>query len=214
MNNDLAAIFGGAAFDPNSVEPAKDFDVLPPGKYSVLIESAEVKQTKAGTGHYLGLVLLVVDGPCKNRKLFDNINLQNPNVQCEEIGRRTYAALCLAVGLSATDATQLVNKVVIAHVKVKNDQNNVRTYSVVETQAPTLSNSGPMSQFSHHSTPIPPAPAPTHPAEMPPIMGPIETYAAPQTPAPAPVQSPPQAPVSPPGQQAPPAQGSRPWDRQ
>lgn len=129
MNNDLAALFGGVAFDPSSVEPAEDFVVLPPGEYPCLIESAEVKQTKAGTGYGLQLTLLVLDGPNKNRKLFPWINLQNPNQTCEEIGRREFAALCEAVGFSAVDTTQLINRVIVAHVKVKDDRNNVRTYS-------------------------------------------------------------------------------------
>lgn len=185
MNNDLANVFGGKPFDPSSVEPARDFDVLPPGEYPCLIESAEVKQTKAQTGYGLQLEFLVVDGPSKNRKLFPWINLQNPNSTCEEIGRREFAALCLAVGFSATDTTQLIGKVVVAHVKVKDGQNDVRTYS-----APTQASA---------------------PVQAPPVVAtpPIATS------APVPASVAPQVPYSatapvPPAQ---PAQGSRPWDR-
>lgn len=130
MNNDLQALFGGVSFNPAEVEPQADFEVLPPGKYPVLIENAEVKQTKSGTGHYVELTLKILDGPAKNRKLWDRINLQNPNAQCEEIGRSHLSALGRAMGLvSITDTAQLIGGVVIAHVKVKDDQNNVRTYS-------------------------------------------------------------------------------------
>ena len=217
MNNDLATIFGGAAFDPNSVEPAKDFDVIPPGKPLCLIEAAEVKQTKAGTGYGLQLGLLIVEeGPSKNRKLFPWINLQNPNVVCEEIGRREFAALCLAVGFSATDTTQLIGKAVVAHVKVKDDRNEVRTYSA-PTQAPAVPQ-GPV-PASAVAQPTP-ALAPNHPSGVPP-MGPAETYAdpdqVPQThtaPSVAPVQSQVSSVQNPPGsQQMQPSQGSRPWDR-
>ena len=136
MNNDLAAIFGGTPFTPATVEPATDFDVYPPGEYPVLIEAAEVKQTKAGTGHLLRLTMQILDGPHRGRKLFDNINLQNPSAQCTEIGMRTLSALGRAIGLQAiTDTDQLLNQVVVAHVKVKDNQNNVRTYSASGQQA-------------------------------------------------------------------------------
>lgn len=201
MNNDLASLFGGQAFDPNSVEPAKDFDVLPPGKYLCLIKSAEVKQTKAGTGYGLQLELLVVDGSSKNRKLFPWINLQNPNTVCEEIGRREFAALCLAVGFSAIDTTQLIGKVIVAHVKVKNDQNDVRTYSAA-TQAPVAPQSStpvPVNTLTIDSSGSYAAPAPVQPV-------PVQSSSAPV--APAPMQTAPQQQV--PVQST---QGSRPWDR-
>lgn len=130
--NDLASIFG-QGFDTGSVEPQQDFDVLPPGKYPVLIEAAGVKQTKAKTGHYLEIQMVVLDGPAKNRKLWDRINIQNPSVQCVEIGLRQLAALGQAVGLAAiTDSSQLLNKSCVASVKVKNDQNEIRTYKPFE----------------------------------------------------------------------------------
>jgi hypothetical protein len=143
--NDLQQIFGGG-FDTNSVEPQEDFEVLPPGKYPVLIEKAEVKQTKVGTGNYLALKLSILDGPGKNRKLFDNINIANPSTQCVEIGLRCLAALGQAIGLTAiSDTAQLVNKTCVAHVKVKGNCNEIRTYSALPQNpnpAPYPGNSG------------------------------------------------------------------------
>lgn len=205
MNNDLAAIFGGAAFDPATVEPQTDFPVLPPSKYPVLIEEAEVKQTKKGDGHYIRLVMKVLDeGLYKGRKVFDQINIQNPSTQCVEIGLRSLSALGRALGLQAiTDSTQLVNQVVVAHVKVKDDQNIVRTYSSAGVAPPA------------------PAPAPAHPAGMPAI-GTPETYAPPQsTPAVAPQRAAPKVmppvpaapPVVAPPAVAPPTAVQPPWAR-
>lgn len=134
MNGDLAQIFGGG-FDSNSVEPQGDFEVMPPGKYPVLIEAAEVKQTKAGTGVYLKLTFSVLDGKYKNCKLFENINIQNPNQQCVEIGLRTLAALGLAISVAnISDTSQLLNKTCLASVKVAkdqagNEQNQIRTFA-------------------------------------------------------------------------------------
>ena len=161
MNNDLATIFGGNPFDPSTVEPQTDFQVIPPGKYPVLIEEAEVKQTKAGTGHYIKLTMSVLDGPYKNRKLWDQINVQNPSAQCVEIGLRTLSALGRAIGTGPiTDTAQLVNQVVIAHVKVKNDQNEVRTYSSTAA-APSMpvTQPGPPVGYVAAPAPLPATPA-------------------------------------------------------
>ncbi len=134
--SDLGNFFG-AGFDPRSVEPQSDFEVLPPGKYPVLVESAEVKQTKNGDGHYIKLQLSILDGPGKGRKLWDQINIANPSQQCVEIGLRSLAALGQAIGLSAiSDTSQLLNKTCEAHVKVRKDvqygdKNEIRTYSAL-----------------------------------------------------------------------------------
>lgn len=127
--------FGQESFDPNSVKAQADFEVLPAGKYPVLIEKAEVQPTKAGNGHFIYLEMLITDGQAKDRKLFDRINIDNPSEKCVEIGFRCLAALGQALGLqSITDSNQLVNQVVLAHVRVKGDQNEVRTYSAVGVQ--------------------------------------------------------------------------------
>jgi hypothetical protein len=133
MNDSFNNVFGDG-FDTHSVEPQSDFALLPPGKYTVVVEKAEVKQTKKGDGHYVALVLSVLDGQYKNRKVFDRINIDNPNQQCVEIGFRCLAALGQALGLTKiTDSNQLVNGVCVAHVKVKDEQNEVRTYSATNT---------------------------------------------------------------------------------
>lgn len=132
--NDLAS-FLSESFD--SVEPQGDFEIIPPGKYTVLIEKSEVKKTKKGTGHYIDLVLQVLDGKFKNRKVFHRINIDNPSQQCVQIGMRVLAALRIASGIqNITDSGQLINKVVVAHVKVKGEQNEVRTYSAVTPSQP------------------------------------------------------------------------------
>ena len=123
----------GIPFDTHSVAPAEDFVAVPPDKYPVVVEKAEVKTTKKGDGHYIELTLTILDGQYKNRKVWDRINIHNPNAQCVEIGLRSLAALGQAIGLASISATeQLINQVCIAHVKVKDGSNEVRTYSAVQ----------------------------------------------------------------------------------
>ncbi len=199
MSGNLQSIFG-AEFPTNSVPPQEDYDVLPPGKYPSLIETAEIKSTKAHTGHYIEIRMSVLDGPFKNRKIFDRINIDNPNAQCVEIGMRSLAALGLALGLQAIgDTAQLLNGIVVPHVKVKDGQNEVRTYSsMAKFQADSQAQAGaqqrpafqpPQQQFS----PSVPAPAfPQQPVQPP--QQPQQAYAPPVQP-----QQPPQQPQASPG---------------
>jgi hypothetical protein len=145
---DLQSIFGGHVFDPSTVEPQGDFEVLPPCKPAAIIEQAEIKETKKGTGHYVKLRLSILDGPHKNRKLFDQINIDNPSQQCVNIGMRVFSALARAIGLAAvTDTSQLLNQVVVPHVVVENDsvygqRNAIRTYSPPSEAQPQAGDAG------------------------------------------------------------------------
>lgn len=127
MTSDLAPIFG-EGFDVDSVEAQVDY--VPPGKYPTLIELAELNKTKSQTGYYIKLVLSILDGPHKNRKLFVNINIVNPNQQCVDIGLRTLASLGKALGIKCIkNLDQVLNQTVVAHARVKNEQNEVNSFS-------------------------------------------------------------------------------------
>ena len=88
-----------AFFDASNVEPIEDFDALPAGEYTVIIESSQNKPTKSGSGSFLELTLQVIDGKYKGRKLWDRLNLVNHNEKAVEIARRTLSAICHAVGV-------------------------------------------------------------------------------------------------------------------
>ena len=207
---DLTDFFDGAPFNPLSVEPQDDITFIKPGKYSVLIEKAEVKITNKRTGHLISLQMQVLDeGPFKGRKVFDNINIQNPSTQCVEIGMRTLAALAQAIGIVAVeDTSQLLNQVVVAHVKVKDEQNSVRTYSaavdvhtgqaaVAPVSAPALR---PADELDHLPVTTPPVAAQQHLAMNPPAgaVAPAPVTAPTSAPVAAPVAPAQPAPVSPP----------------
>ena len=126
---DLSDFFG-QPFAVDSVESQTDFTIIPPGKYHVLVEKAEVQPTKAGNGHFIYLEMKILEGQFANQKVFDRINIDNPSEKCVEIGTRVLSALGKAVGLQAVSSVnELVNQTVLAHVKVKNERNEVRTYS-------------------------------------------------------------------------------------
>jgi hypothetical protein len=110
----------GTTFDAHSVEPTTAFEVLPAGKYHVQIVKSEMRDTKGGTGQYLWMELAIMDGPHTNKRLFERLNLVNPNDKAMEIAQRTLSAICRATGqMSVTDSEQLHNRSMIATVRVR-----------------------------------------------------------------------------------------------
>jgi hypothetical protein len=110
----------GGTFDATNVEPSAPIEILPPGKYPVQIVKSEMKDTKAGTGQLLALEMEIIDGPSKGRKLWENLNLVNPNPQAQEIAQRTLSAICHAVGrLQVSDSEELHFKPMIALVEIE-----------------------------------------------------------------------------------------------
>lgn len=130
-------------FDATTIAPREAMDVLPDGDYQVIIDASEWKQTKAGTGAYLELTLHVTDGPAKGRKLWDRLNLSNPNQTAVDIAQQTLSAICHAVGvLRVSDSTQLHNLPMLAKVKVKQGEtgpmNEVKGYKKLAVGGTTV----------------------------------------------------------------------------
>jgi len=135
-------------FNADDVEVVdEDFSPLPSGEYPVIVEESEFRDTKAGDGHYLFLQLSIIDGHGKNRKLFDRLNLDNPNPQAVEISKKQLASLCRAVGKQKiTDSSELHDIPVIARVEIRkgsngyDDSNDIKGYK--KYHAPTASMDG------------------------------------------------------------------------
>jgi hypothetical protein len=104
-------------FNAAEVEPSKGFDPLPVGKYLAAIVDSDMKTTSAGTGEYLKLTFEVMDGEFKGRKLFANLNLDNPSDEAVGIARAELSAICRAVGvLAPQDSVELHNVPVVLKV--------------------------------------------------------------------------------------------------
>lgn len=107
------------------------FDVLPAGDYDVVIVGSELKPTKKGDGHYLELQLQVLSGQYQNRRLFDRLNIDNPNATAQLIGRGTLSAICRALGMmTPNDSAELHNKPLKATVRVGKNQNSNPTNEI------------------------------------------------------------------------------------
>ena len=105
-------------FNAHDVEPPGDFDPLPEGKYAAMITASELKRNSKGTGDYLELEFVVVDGPNKGRKVWARLNINNQSAAAQEIARGQLSAICRAVGvMTPRDSTELHNLPLSLYVK-------------------------------------------------------------------------------------------------
>ena len=114
----------GTTFDANTVDPARPFELLPPGKYVVQIVASEMRVTKDGQGQYLWLELDVLEGEHTGKKLFDRLNLVNNTASTVEFAQRTLSAICRATGrMQVQDSEELHLVPMLADVKVQPPKN-------------------------------------------------------------------------------------------
>lgn len=99
-------------FDATEFAPQpKSFEPLAPGMYQGMIIDSAIKATKAGTGEYIELVIQVTDGPQTGRKLWERLNVSNPNKTAEDIARTSLSELCHAIGVQKLTATEQLHDV-------------------------------------------------------------------------------------------------------
>lgn len=100
-----------AGFDANKVEPSKALTPLPEGDYKAAITGSEMKRNSKNNGSFLALELTVLEGEHKGRKLYANLNLDNPNKQAVEIAKGELSAICRAINvMTPNDSAELHNK--------------------------------------------------------------------------------------------------------
>lgn len=116
----------GQQFDASQVAPSTGYDVIPKGEYVMRITDSDVVPNSAQTGTILKLTLEVVSGEYAGRKVFDQLNLTNPNEMAVKISRERLSAYCHATGvIQLQDSQQLHGIPFVAKVKIKVDKNGV-----------------------------------------------------------------------------------------
>tara|TARA_B100000953_G_C18030250_1_gene422885 strand:+ start:1259 stop:1699 length:441 start_codon:yes stop_codon:yes gene_type:complete len=133
----------------NVVEEDRSFTPLPPGDYEVIVDDSDFRDTKSGNGRYLHLELSVVSEEGKGRKIFDNLNLENPNPTAVEIAQRQLASLVRACGkVQIKDSSELHNIPIVANITIRpgtngyDDSNDVKYYRMLRNPAATPASSG------------------------------------------------------------------------
>ena len=116
--------FLSESFDINELPVGNggNFEPLPAGWYTVTINQAELKATKAGNGQYIKLRYDVTGPSHQGRVVFGNLNIKNANPKAEEIGRQQLGEVMRAIGLAkVTDTDQLIGGQLSIKLEVKED---------------------------------------------------------------------------------------------
>lgn len=125
-------------FNAAGVKPNAALEAIPTGMYPVVITGSQEKPTKAGTGSYIEFEMQIqnhpsVDPAYHGRKVFDRLNINNPNQQAVDIAYATLSAICHVTGvLQMTDTQQLHGRPFVAVVqkKPRDDQPDQMTNEV------------------------------------------------------------------------------------
>ncbi|MFZ9563395.1 MAG: DUF669 domain-containing protein [Burkholderiales bacterium] len=105
-------------------QPERSYEPVPPGWYDAIITSADVTDTKAGTGKYIKIRYDITSPSHQGRVVFGNLNIRNPNAKAESIGRAQLNELMQAVNITRLANTdQLVGMPVFIKLAVKEDPN-------------------------------------------------------------------------------------------
>lgn len=120
----MATLPGGQVFDASTVEPMKALEPVPTGVYDIKIVESENKPTSTSTEQNPAIMLVltveIISGEFAGRKLWDRLNLVNPNVVTVEIAQKTLSAICRATGvMQLTDSAQLHGIPMKAKVKIR-----------------------------------------------------------------------------------------------
>lgn len=110
------------------------FEPVPAGQYELYIEATEIKQTKAGTGHYLKVTYEVISEGHQGRKIFQNLNFDNPSEKATQIGLGQLKKLCRVAGVDSEGtvgiediSSDLIGKTVKASIGIDGDYNTIKT---------------------------------------------------------------------------------------
>lgn len=129
----------GQSFNSAEVQP-NQFECIPKGDYLLRITDSDVKDNSKQTGQILNLTIEVADGQYQGRKLFDQINLSNPNEMAVKIGRERLSAYCHATGVGVLNDSQQLHGIVFkGKVVIKvdkdgqyDDRNEIRSIKKLE----------------------------------------------------------------------------------
>lgn len=120
-------------FNAAQVAPQTAMEPVPSGNYIVMITNSAKKPTSKGDGAYYEFEMTIQAGEFKGRKVFDRLNIENPNQQAVQIAYSTLSAMCYVTGRMQITQTEQLHGVPFTAVVIKkprNDQPDVMTNEV------------------------------------------------------------------------------------
>lgn len=131
----------GQEFVADEVDDKLDFAAIPAGKYLALISGSEVKVNKKQNGTIAVFKFQIIDGPHKNRIVYLNINLTNPNQDAVNIGKGDLKQIAKATGKPRFSNTEVVHNIpLVIELKVveyKGEKKN-EVKNVLPTAVPVI----------------------------------------------------------------------------
>lgn len=114
--------FNAAEYEP---VVSDDFSQpIPPGDYTTIIHSAEIKQLKSGNGFGLSLGWQVVDGQYKGRMFWELLLIGHTSPDTAKKAKGMLSARCRVMGVTNLSGLQsLKDKAVVVRVKIKKSDN-------------------------------------------------------------------------------------------
>jgi hypothetical protein len=101
----------------------RNFEPLPAGWYSAVVNGAEIKVTKAGTGKYIAVRYDITGPTHQGRVVFGNLNIKNPNPTAEKIGREQLGEIMRAIGLATVqDTDQLIGGQLMIKLEIRESE--------------------------------------------------------------------------------------------
>jgi len=155
------------SFNARTVEPNLPPAPVPTGEYTVMIVSTDEKPTKNGGGQtFYEIVMQIVDGEFKGRRVVDRLNCKNKNEQAREIAYATLSSICWVTGViqlqnSSAELHGKPFKVSVAKVPRDDDPtkegNEIRAYFDISGRDPgeiknAMTNGGGTSSGSNASS--------------------------------------------------------------
>lgn len=92
-------MFGGTSFNATNVQPAKEIGAVPTDWYEVSVVDSAIEPTQRQDGKFLKVVYQILSGEYANRKIFDRLNLDNPNPSTVKIAQEALSAMCHATNV-------------------------------------------------------------------------------------------------------------------
>jgi len=107
-------------FNAMSVEPQTSYQPIPADWYKCVITNTEEKPTKKQNGTYLQLDIEVIEGNFAGRKVFERLNLNNPNSVAVEIAQRSLSSICRAIDVpNPKNSSELLDKPLMVKIAIK-----------------------------------------------------------------------------------------------
>lgn len=126
-------------FNSDDFEPLDVYEPIPVGEYIAMIVDSERVKTKNGNGEQIKLTWQIVDGEYDGRKVFDRLNLDNPNTTAVEMSMRQLSSICHATGKHRiADSAELHNIPCLIGVEIRSAtpqyaaSNRIRRYNLID----------------------------------------------------------------------------------